>query len=86
MTDSGPRSALSTFDRPSRFVVHPVRVGPLRSRSFPAQAVAIRPAKPALAAAFDKGSAERVMRLHRRDDLPEDKGWLRAPGWCPAYC
>ena len=39
----------------------------------------------ALAAAFDKGGAERVTRLYRRDDLPEDQCWLRAPGWCLAY-
>ena len=39
----------------------------------------------ALAAAFDKGGAERVTRLYRRDDLPEEQCWLRAPGWCLAY-
>ena len=39
----------------------------------------------ALTAAFDKGGAERVTRLYRRDDLPEDQCWLRAPGWCLAY-
>ena len=39
----------------------------------------------ALAVAFDKGGAERVTRLYRRDDLPEDQCWLRAPGWCLAY-
>jgi protein-L-isoaspartate(D-aspartate) O-methyltransferase len=39
----------------------------------------------ALGAAFDKGGAERVTRLYRRDDLPEDQCWLRAPGWCLAY-
>ena len=35
-------------------------------------------------AAFDKGGAERVTRLYQRDDLPEDRCWLRAPGWCLA--
>jgi protein-L-isoaspartate(D-aspartate) O-methyltransferase len=39
----------------------------------------------ALATAFDQGGAERVTRLYRRDDLPEDQCWLRAPGWCLAY-
>jgi hypothetical protein len=34
---------------------------------------------------FNKGGAERVTRLYRRDDLPEDQCWLRAPGWCLAY-
>ncbi len=38
----------------------------------------------ALAAALDKGGAERVTRLHRRDDVPEDPCWLRVPGWCLA--
>ena len=33
----------------------------------------------ALAAAFDKGGAERVTWLYWRDDLPEDQCWLRAP-------
>ena len=34
----------------------------------------------ALAAAFDKGGAERVTQLYWRDDLPEDQCWLRAAG------
>ena len=24
-------------------------------------------------------------RLYRRDDLPAEQCWLRAPGWCLAY-
>src|SRR6201995_4462280 len=39
----------------------------------------------ALQAAFEKGGSERVTRLYRRDDLPEERCWLRAPGWCLAY-
>jgi protein-L-isoaspartate(D-aspartate) O-methyltransferase len=39
----------------------------------------------ALAEAFDKGGGERVTRLYRRDDLPAEQCWLRAPGWCLAY-
>jgi len=35
--------------------------------------------------AFDKGGAERVTRLYRRDHLPENRCWLGAPGWCLAY-
>ena len=31
----------------------------------------------ALAAAFEKGRAQEVTRLHRRDDLPEENLWLR---------
>ncbi len=39
----------------------------------------------ALAEALDKGGAEHVTRLYRRDDLPAEQCWLRAPGWCLAY-
>jgi protein-L-isoaspartate(D-aspartate) O-methyltransferase len=39
----------------------------------------------ALEAAFEKGGSERVTRLYRRDDLPEERCWLRAPGWCLTY-
>ena len=39
----------------------------------------------ALQAAFEKGGSERVTRLYRRDDLPAERCWLRAPGWCLAY-
>jgi hypothetical protein len=38
----------------------------------------------AVAAAFYKGGAERATRLYRRDNVPEDQCWLRAPGWCLA--
>jgi protein-L-isoaspartate(D-aspartate) O-methyltransferase len=39
----------------------------------------------ALAAAFEKGGEENVMRLYRRDDVPEADCWLRGEGWCLAY-
>jgi protein-L-isoaspartate(D-aspartate) O-methyltransferase len=39
----------------------------------------------ALAAAFDRGGVERVTRLYRRDDLPDEECWVKAPGWCLAY-
>ena len=39
----------------------------------------------ALAAAFSKGGAERVTRLHRHNDMPEDECWVRGAGWCLAY-
>jgi protein-L-isoaspartate(D-aspartate) O-methyltransferase len=39
----------------------------------------------ALAAAFEKGGWERVTRLYRTDDVPEERCWLRAPGWSLAY-
>jgi protein-L-isoaspartate(D-aspartate) O-methyltransferase len=39
----------------------------------------------ALAAAFTAGGWEKVTRLYRRDDLPDDQVWLRGEGWCLAY-
>jgi len=39
----------------------------------------------ALAAAFDKGNVAKVTRLYRSDDIPEERCWLRAPGWSLAY-
>lgn len=52
---------------------------------FPCEGGRDEASEKALAAAFDRGGAERVTRLHRRDDLPEKECWLRAPGWCLAY-
>jgi protein-L-isoaspartate(D-aspartate) O-methyltransferase len=39
----------------------------------------------ALTAAFDKGNVAKVTRLYRTDDIPEERCWLRAPGWSLAY-
>jgi protein-L-isoaspartate(D-aspartate) O-methyltransferase len=39
----------------------------------------------ALAAAFEKGNVAKVTRLYRADDIPEERCWLRAPGWSLAY-
>ncbi len=39
----------------------------------------------ALAAALEKGGWERVTRLYRNEEAPEDRCWLRAPGWTLAY-
>lgn len=39
----------------------------------------------ALATAFDQGGWQRVTRLYRRDDLPAERCWVQAPGWCLAY-
>ena len=39
----------------------------------------------ALAAAFSKGGAERVTRLYRRNEVPEEECWVRGDGWCLAY-
>ncbi len=39
----------------------------------------------ALAAAFAKGGWDRVTRLYRTDDIPNDRCWLKGPGWALAY-
>jgi protein-L-isoaspartate(D-aspartate) O-methyltransferase len=52
---------------------------------FPCEGGRDEPSEAALRAAFEKGSSERVTRLYRRDDLPEERCWLRAPGWCLTY-
>ena len=52
---------------------------------FPCEGGRDETGEQALAVAFDKGGAERVTRLYRRADLPENRCWLRAPGWCLAY-
>jgi protein-L-isoaspartate(D-aspartate) O-methyltransferase len=39
----------------------------------------------ALDKALQAGGWEKVTRLHRTGDLPEERCWLRAPGWALAY-
>ena len=39
----------------------------------------------ALWTAFEKGGWQKVTRLYRDGDLPEERSWLRAPGWSLAY-
>ena len=39
----------------------------------------------ALAAAFEKGRAQEVTRLYRRNNVPEEDCWLSGNGWCLAY-
>jgi protein-L-isoaspartate(D-aspartate) O-methyltransferase len=39
----------------------------------------------ALAEAFKRGGWKRVTRLYRNENAPEERCWLRAPGWCLAY-
>jgi protein-L-isoaspartate(D-aspartate) O-methyltransferase len=52
---------------------------------FPCEGGRDEASEKALAAAFEKGGWEKVTRLYRRDDIPEERCWLRAPGWCLAY-
>ena len=39
----------------------------------------------ALAAAFAGGGWQKVTRLYRDQDVPDERSWLRGPGWCLAY-
>ena len=39
----------------------------------------------ALAEAFAKDGLQRVTRLYRHVDIPEEQCWLRGDGWCLAY-
>jgi protein-L-isoaspartate(D-aspartate) O-methyltransferase len=39
----------------------------------------------ALAEAFARGGWEKVTRLYRDEDIPDERCWVRGPGWCLAY-
>ena len=39
----------------------------------------------ALADAFAKGGWQKVTRLYRDQEIPEERCWLRGSGWCLAY-
>jgi protein-L-isoaspartate(D-aspartate) O-methyltransferase len=52
---------------------------------FPCEGARDKALEQVLSAAFENGGAEHVTRLYRRDDLPAEQCWLRAPGWCLAY-
>lgn len=39
----------------------------------------------ALAEALAKGRLREVTKLYRGDDVPAERCWLKAPGWCLAY-
>jgi len=58
--------------------ISPVAIIPCQGGCEPAS-------EAALAAALEKGGWERVTRLYRSEDIPDDRCWLRAPGWCLAY-
>lgn len=52
---------------------------------FPCEGGRDEASEAALRDALEKGGSERVTRLYRRDDLSEERCWLRAPGWCLTY-
>jgi protein-L-isoaspartate(D-aspartate) O-methyltransferase len=52
---------------------------------FPCEGCREPESEAALAAAFKKGGQDRVTRLVRHGDLPEEQCWLRTPGWSLVY-
>jgi protein-L-isoaspartate(D-aspartate) O-methyltransferase len=52
---------------------------------FPCEGARDTDSERALVAALDKGGGERVTRLYRRGDMPEEQCWLKGPDWCLAY-
>jgi protein-L-isoaspartate(D-aspartate) O-methyltransferase len=52
---------------------------------FPCEGARDAASERALVAAFEKGGRERVTRLYRRGDVPEEQCWLKGPDWCLAY-
>jgi protein-L-isoaspartate(D-aspartate) O-methyltransferase len=52
---------------------------------FPCEGARDAESERVLAAAFEKGGWDRVTRLYRRGDVPEERCWLKGPDWCLAY-
>jgi protein-L-isoaspartate(D-aspartate) O-methyltransferase len=52
---------------------------------FPCEGARDTASEAALVEAFEKGGWERVTRLYRHNDIPEEYCWLRGPGWCLTY-
>ncbi|TPL23598.1 methyltransferase domain-containing protein [Mesorhizobium sp. B2-4-9] len=52
---------------------------------FPCEGMRDDESEKALAAAFENGEHKRVKRLYRNDEVPAERCWVRAPGWCLAY-
>lgn len=52
---------------------------------FPCEGARDAASEAALAEAFKVNRWCEVTRLYRRDDLPVEQCWLRAPGWCLTY-
>jgi len=52
---------------------------------FPCEGARDAESEAALGTAFKKGGWDRVTRLYRSGDLPEEQCWLRASGWSLAY-
>ena len=52
---------------------------------FPCESARDAESERALVASFEKGGWDRVTRLLRRGDVPEEQCWLKGPDWCLVY-
>ena len=52
---------------------------------FPCEGARDAESERALVAALEKGGGDRVTRLFRRGDVPEEHCWLKGPDWCLTY-
>jgi protein-L-isoaspartate(D-aspartate) O-methyltransferase len=52
---------------------------------FPCEGARDAESERALVAALAKGGGDRVTHLYQRNDVPEERCWLKGPGWCLAY-
>ena len=52
---------------------------------FPCEGARDAESERALVAALEKGGQDRVTRLLRRGDVPEEQCWLKGPDWCLVY-
>ena len=34
---------------------------------------------------FGRGEMKKITRLYRRDDIPDERCWVRGRGWCLAF-
>jgi len=52
---------------------------------FPCEGARDPESEHALSGAFEKRGWDKVTKLYRSDDIPEDRCWLRGSGWCLAF-
>jgi len=52
---------------------------------FPCEGARDAESERALVGALEKGGWDRVTRLYRCGDVPEEQCWLKGPDWCLAY-
>jgi protein-L-isoaspartate(D-aspartate) O-methyltransferase len=56
-----------------------------RTAIYPCAGMRDEQAEKALAAAFERGGLDKVTRLDRTGQLPDEQCWLRGEGWALAY-